>query len=123
MKRWLSFLVLAFASLQAAAHVGIARTLPDHDAVLDSAPSQLYFEFGSEMTITNVRLEISGGKENGKRINVRLPRNSIGQSTAFGAKILLDLPALLPGTYLVYYQAITIDGHVLVDDFTFSIKQ
>ena len=66
-------------------------------------------------------LEITEGERQGERIEVRLPRNSIGQSTAFGEVIDLQLPALDPAVYLVTYQAVSIDGHIMIDDFGFTV--
>jgi methionine-rich copper-binding protein CopC len=111
----------AFA-LQALGHVGLAITVPDHDQVLERAPTQIHFQFMAQVTITNIRLEITDGARTGERINVRLPRNSIGQSTAFGDVIDLPLPALDPATYLVTYQAVSIDGHIMIDDFGFTVS-
>jgi methionine-rich copper-binding protein CopC len=120
-------LVIAFAasafSAATLAHVGIAKTVPDHDAVMERAPTILEFSFMADVTITNIRLEITSAERKGERIEIRLPRNSIGQSTAFGQQISLDLPPLDPATYLVTYQAVSVDGHIMIDDFTFSIKQ
>jgi methionine-rich copper-binding protein CopC len=103
------------------AHVGLAKTVPDHDQVMEQAPTKIVFQFMAQVTITNLRLERTREPRVGERIEVRLPRNSIGQSTAFGDNIVLDLPALEPGAYLVTYQAVSIGGDVLVDDFAFSV--
>ncbi len=103
------------------AHTGMAVTIPDHDAVLPEAPSQLVFYFMTNVTITNIRLEINAGERSGEQLQIRLPRNSIGQSTAYGATIILELPSLTPAAYLVTWQAISEDGHVIVDDFNFTV--
>ncbi len=110
-----------FSSL-ALAHVGLAMTVPDHDAVLEHIPTQIQFRFGSEVTLTNLRLEFTSGPRKGERLNLRLPRNSIGQSIAFGTDIAVELPIIEAATYQVWYQAISIDGHVLVDDFSFTVS-
>jgi len=104
------------------AHTGMAATLPDHDAVLAEAPSQLVFQFMTNVTITNIRLEINAGERSGEQLQIRLPRNSIGQSAAYGATITLDLPQLDPAAYLVTWQAISQDGHIIVDDFNFTVS-
>ena len=52
-----------------------------------------------------------------------LPRNRVGQSTVFGREIELDIPPLPPGFYQVVFQVRTIDGHMLADDFTFTIAE
>jgi methionine-rich copper-binding protein CopC len=124
-----SFLIFLLAGLQALftltadAHIGIATTVPDHDAVIDQAPKILRFVFPGEVTITNARIRPVNEKlkEIGETITVRLPRNRIGQSTAFGQEIELDIPLLEPGIYQVVFQVVSIDGHQLADDFTFTI--
>jgi len=105
----------------ASAHTGMAVTIPDHDAILKQPPSQLVFQFMANVTITNIRLEISAGERSGEQLQVRLPRNSLGQSTAYGELITLDLPPLSPAAYMVTWQAISADGHVIVDDFNFTV--
>lgn len=115
-------LVLLLLS-QASAHTDIATTIPDHEAVLNTAPKQLRFLFRAEVTITNIRIEIVDGKNPGARIKVNLPRNRIGQSTAFGKQIALEIPELNPATYKVVWQAMSRDGHFIVDDFTFTVTE
>jgi len=113
----------AFFTLTAHAHTGIATTVPDHDAVIDQAPKILRFVFPGEVTITNARIRPINDKQIQVRetITLRLPRNRIGQSTAFGKQIELDIPLLEPGIYQVVFQVRSIDGHELADDFTFTI--
>lgn len=120
----LLFFMLNMSSVcqPAFAHTGIAVTVPDHDAVLSEAPSQLVFEFMATVTITNIRLEINAGSRSGEQLQVRLPRNSIGQSTAYGTTITVDLPPMDAAAYLVTWQAISEDGHILVDDLNFIVS-
>ena len=115
--------VHALFTLAAYAHTGIASTVPDHDAVIDQAPKILRFVFPCEVTITNARIRPVNDKliQVGETITLRLPRNRIGQSTAFGKEIELDIPLLEPGIYQVVFQIRSIDGHQLADDFTFTI--
>lgn len=97
--------------------------MPDHDAVIERAPALLRFVFPGEVTITNVRILplYDNLVQVADTILVRLPRNRIGQSTAFGREIELAIPLLAPGTYQVVFQVVSIDGHVQADDFTFTI--
>lgn len=117
--------LLLLATALARAHVGIATTVPDHDAVIDRAPELLRFVFPGQVTITNARILPVDDRlvQVGEAINVRLPRNRIGQSTAFGEAIDLEIPLLAPGTYQVVFQVTSVDGHVLADDFTFTITE
>lgn len=118
----IAFLLLA--SALAKAHVGIATTVPDHDAVIDRAPELLRFVFPSQVTITNARILPVDERliQIGETIVVRLPLNRIGQSTAFGEAIDLEIPPLPKGMYKVVFQATSLDGHVLADDFIFTIR-
>lgn len=119
------FMHTVWFSLPVLAHVGIATTVPDHDAVIERAPALLRFIFPGEVTITNARIRPVNDllNEVGETITVRLPRNRIGQSTAFGMAIDLEIPLLPPGMYQVVFQVISIEGHVLADDFTFTITE
>ena len=125
----ISFLLLlmlaGFSSFTARAHTGIATTVPDHDAVIDQAPEILRFVFPGEVTITNARISPLNEKlvQVGDTITLRLPRNRIGQSTAFGKEIELAIPLLEAGIYQVVFQIVSIDGHTLADDFVFTISQ
>ena len=105
------------------AHTGIAQTVPDHDAILARPPTLLHFSFNGQVTVTNARLTPvdENNIQAGNPITIRLPRNRIGQSTAFGEVIDLDIPTLLPGRYQVVFQVVTIDGHYLSDDCTFTV--
>jgi methionine-rich copper-binding protein CopC len=118
----LSLPVLLLLPVLARAHTGgLAQTVPDHDAVLDLAPARVEFSFLAEVTITNIRLEVASGDRTGERLRMVLPRNSIGQSTAFGEHIALELPDLTPGTYKISWQAMSTGGDIIVDDFSFTV--
>lgn len=119
----LLLLVTGFYTAGVAAHVGLAQTVPDHDVVLERAPTQLHFQFMNTVTLTNIRLQITSGPRAGERMEIRLPRNSIGQSTAFGESIALELPPLEPAVYQVLWQATSLDGHVLIDEFSFTVAE
>jgi methionine-rich copper-binding protein CopC len=116
-------LVVLFHSKPVFAHIGIATTVPEHDAVIDQAPALLRFTFPGEVTITNLRiLPVDKSlRQTGETITVRLPRNRIGQSTAFGKEIDLAIPLLESGIYQVVFQVRSIDGHELVDDYVFTV--
>jgi methionine-rich copper-binding protein CopC len=117
----LLLLVTGFYMAGASAHAGLAQTVPDHDVILERAPTRLHFQFMNSVTLTNIRLEITDGPRAGDRIAIRLPRNNLGQSTAVGATIALDLPPLGPAVYKVIWQATALNGHVLLDDFSFTV--
>ena len=118
-------LLVITVCLPAYAHTGIATPVPDHDAVIDRAPEMLRFVFPGQVTITNARIRPVAGilAQSGETIVVRLPRNRLGQSTAFGEAIDLDIPLLPPGMYQVVFQVRSVDGHMLADDFTFTITE
>ena len=120
--RWCLALLFIF-SLPGKAHEGIAPTVPDHEAVIDQSPSILRFVFPGEVTITNLRIRPVNEALalQGDVVTVRLPRNRVGQSTAFGTEIDLPIPLLNPGFYQVVFQVRTIDGHMQADDYTFTI--
>jgi methionine-rich copper-binding protein CopC len=121
--RYLLLTLLVFALAPATtAHVGLAVTVPDHDAVLERAPTLIHFEFMAEMMLTNLRLDCMSGEQQGERIEVRIPRNDIGQSKAIGQMLDIALPELAPATYQVAWQAISRDGEIMVDDFLFTVS-
>lgn len=112
--------------MPAIAHSALAVTIPEHEAVLAQAPQQLRFLFKAEVTLTNIRIDIiDPEKDPGdniiNQIKLELPRNSLGQSTAFGSRVDLDIPELAPANYRVVWQAMSQNGHYIVDDFDFSV--
>jgi methionine-rich copper-binding protein CopC len=122
MRYLLPTLLLFTVAPAANAHVGLAVTVPDHDAVLERAPTLIHFEFKAEMMLTNLRLDCMSGEQKGERLEVRIPRNDVGQSTAIGAMLDIELPELPPATYQVAWQAVSRDGEVVVDDFLFTVS-
>lgn len=107
--------------LQALAHLGLAVTVPEHDAVLERAPTLVHFQFMATMRLTNVLLQVSDGERRGEHIELRLPRDDEGRPSLFGDSFDLPLPALEPGSYELVWQAEALNGQLLVDDLTFTI--
>jgi methionine-rich copper-binding protein CopC len=123
MRAGLLFLLIFACVSPASAHVGLAVTVPDHDAVLEQAPTLIHFQFMAMMTLMNLKLEAMTEAGPGARIDIRLPRNSIGQSTAFGENIDIALPELAPATYKVTWHAVSVNGDYLIDDFSFTVSE
>lgn len=111
----------ALTPLSAHAHLGLAVTVPEHDAVLPRSPTLVHFQFMATMRLTNAQLQISDGTRGGERIAVRIPRDDEGRSSLSGESFDLHLPELEPGSYELFWQAEALNGQLLFDDLSFTI--
>jgi copper transport protein len=123
MRRWalvvpvLAGAVLALGSPQAAyAHAYLVRTLPEASVVLNAAPTRAALTFDEAVeprfaviSVTNTlgRAETTG---------------PVTRSPANPDTLIVPLRPHLPeGWYLVYWRAISVDGHPVQSAFTFAI--
>ncbi len=97
----LLLLPLLFASLPAAAHSELRRSVPAAGAVLLQAPEQIELHFNERVQLTALRLYRDGSEE------ISLPRRAIRSTTTE----IIALPPLPPGAYRAEWRIISADGH------------
>ena len=98
--------------LAALAHAKCLSTSPAAGAELAAAPKELTLDFNESVQLAVLKLS-SAGKE------ISVPHDS----GASASHVVVPLPALSPGTYLVRWSALTVDdGHVVKGAFQFVIK-
>ncbi len=102
-------------SANATAHAIIMDSLPRADEVLTNAPERLVLRFNSRIVPSLSRVTLLGPD----RRKLVIP--SVGQSAASQEpdRLLLLLPLLQPGKYLVEWQVLSVDGHVTRGAFFF----
>ena len=98
-----AFLLLLFllASMPAAAHSELRRSVPAAGAVLMHAPEQIELHFNERVQLTALRLYREGGEE------VSLPRRAIRTANME----IIAMPPLPPGAYRAEWRIISADGH------------
>ena len=109
------FAGLNFITPCSLAHTMLDRAQPPVGAVLSASPPAILLHFDSriESSVSSIHLFAADGSP------VPLPAQH--QKEAQGV-LSVALPALLPGTYRVVWQAFGLDGHRTHGDYRFTIQ-
>jgi methionine-rich copper-binding protein CopC len=102
-------LVVAAAGAQAHAH--LQQATPADGSVLESAPAELVLRFSEAAQLTVLTIARDGGPQ--QKITA-LPHKA-------QAQIVVKLPPLAPGHYVVSWRALSADGHVVPGDIHFTL--
>ena len=115
--RFLLIFILLLAPAPLFAHAYLIKSVPAQRAVLYHAPAkiQLWFNERLEPRYSSLTLSAADGKaiEVGK---VEVSADDPKQLTA-------ALKFLMAGRYVVKYRVLSVDGHVVQDQFPFTVKQ
>ena len=115
----LVFAILLFClgtAVPVSAHAMLVRSVPDANAALASSPPrvELYFSETVALAVSNVKVLNASGKQVDQADQQLDPLNA--------AHLLVSLPPLPQGVYLVVWRAISAtDGHQTTGSFPFSI--
>ncbi|HYM03110.1 MAG TPA: copper resistance CopC family protein [Stellaceae bacterium] len=105
-----------FGIRSARAHAALLRSDPPRRAVLTQSPSQIRLWFSE--TIEAEYSLVSVVDADGQVVSTA---RAVGSPT--DAKLLiLELPVLKPGQYMVRYRVNSIDGHILDAGYQFTLK-
>ncbi len=99
--------------LAAGAHAHLLRSTPAAASVLAVAPAQLQLDFSETAVLTSLSLERSGDPVRQKLT----PRPGAPQ-----ARLVIELPPLVAGSYLVRWRALSADGHISSGSFGFTLQ-
>jgi methionine-rich copper-binding protein CopC len=112
----LAFLFILLAPSSLSAHAYLVKSVPAQRATLYRAPSkiQLWFNERLEPRYSSLALSDAGGKSV-EISNVEVSTEDPRQLSA----LLKPLPA---GRYVVKYRVLSVDGHVVQDQFSFTVK-
>jgi methionine-rich copper-binding protein CopC len=107
---------LLVISGHALAHAALVKSEPARRATLSKPPQQIRLWF-------NERLEPAYAKVTLHKDETATVEHAPAQVDKADPKLLvLDLPALAPGTYTVKYRVLSVDGHTLDYGYTFTVK-
>ena len=106
---WL--LVVAGACVQA--HTHLQQATPADGSVLEAAPKQLVLRFSEAAQLTALSIAKEGGA----------PQKLAPLPEKPQATIVVALPALAPGHYVVTWRAVSADGHVAPGQIRFTLTR
>ncbi|SEN29252.1 copper resistance CopC family protein [Nitrosomonas marina] len=98
------------------AHASLVKSDPPRRASLSESPAQVQLWFNEEIEAAYASVQVLDADE--KNVAVAEP-----EAVPDDAKsVVLDLPALNPGSYKVQFRVLSIDGHVVESSYGFRIK-
>jgi methionine-rich copper-binding protein CopC len=100
---------------RAAAHALLVESIPAVAATLEAAPPQLVLRFNSriEHKLSRATLSLDDGGE---------PRALAVDAGAAPDRFVATLPPLAPGSYVVDWQVLSVDGHRVAGKLRFQIR-
>jgi methionine-rich copper-binding protein CopC len=105
--------LLLFAATWVAAHAHLERSTPADGSVLSAAPAQLVLQFSEAAQLATLSIERNGGE---KQKVTTLPETA-------QLRIVIALPALPPGDYVVSWRVVGVDGHVVPGRIHFTVNR
>ena len=111
------FLVLLLASSGLWAHAYLVKSAPAQRAVLYRSPAsiQLWFNERLEPRYSSLSLSDAGGKP------VQTGKAEV--SSEDPKQLSAPIKSLPPGRYLIKYRVLSVDGHIVQDQFPFTVGQ
>jgi methionine-rich copper-binding protein CopC len=108
-------LLLALAPSTAAAHAYLVRSTPAARATLSRPPERVQLWF-------NERLEPAYSRVSVWRDGTQVDAADIEVATSEPTRLSVSVPGLGAGTYTVKYRVLSVDGHVVESQFTFTVR-
>lgn len=116
---WFPLLVFlsVFAPSGVFAHAYLVKSIPAQRAVLLRAPAkiQLWFNERLEPRYSSLTLSDEAGNK------VEVVKTEVGPEDP--KQIIATLKPLAAGRYIIKYRVLSVDGHVVQDQFAFTVKQ
>jgi len=107
---------LAFSTLPVSAHTVLVTSSPQANSVIESIPSSISITFAEDLVEIGNSNSISVLDQDGEEIS----QGDISVSGPTLSKSLI--PSDKIGVFTVEYRAVAADGHVIKDQFTFSVE-
>jgi copper transport protein len=105
--------LLVAAAVAAQAHAHLQQATPADGSVLATAPAELVLRFSEAAQLTALTVAKDGGTE--QKITP-LPQKAETQ-------IVVALPPLAPGRYVLSWRVLSADGHVMPGKIHFTLGQ
>ncbi len=118
--RWIAAAILGLLVLapeSGRGHAYLVKSLPVRRAVLFRAPARVQLWFNERLEAQFSRLSV--WNQDGTQVD--LGDVEVGRDDP--TKLSVGLPALSPGTYTVKYRVLSVDGHVVENQFLFTLKE
>lgn len=115
--RWVLGVILWVLAVTASAHSALLRAEPGSRAVLTESPRliRLWFNEPVEAAFSTVTLETAKGKKLSGLTKPKIAPDDAKQ-------LIVELPALDPGTYKVRYRVLSVDGHIVDWGYSFRLE-
>lgn len=112
----LSVLLLVVGVAAVGAHARLMKSVPASNAVLTAAPSRLYLWFNERIEARYSRLSVVDAGGN------RVDHGDVTGDPAQPTALSVGLPPLAPGLYTVHCRVLSVDSHIITQQFTFTIQ-
>ncbi len=112
----LLLLVLSFAPSAAWAHASLVKSTPAKRAVLSHPPTKIQLWFNERIEARYSSLTLTDG--NGKQVETGTPEVSSEDPKQLSATI----KPLPPGRYRIQYRVLSVDGHIVKDQYSFTVN-
>ena len=111
------FLFLVFSPATLLAHANLIKSVPTNRAVLFQSPPklQLWFNERLEPRYSSLSLTDSSGR------TMKIGKVSVEPDNP--KQLSTSIEPLPPGNYLVRYRVLSVDGHIVEDHFSFTVKR
>ncbi len=113
----IALVLLVGPARPASAHAELISTSPVAGAVLDTAPQQIELVFSERVQISLGAIDLFDGT--GKKI----PLDDAGYAPGDERQVVVGLPPLGDGSYVVSWKVVSDDSHPISSAFTFQIGQ
>ncbi len=114
--RLVILLMLVFAPSAALAHAYLVKSTPAKRAVLNHGPAKIQLWFNERIEARYSSLTLIDG--NGQPVETGTPEVSSEDPKQLSA----TLKALPPGRYRVQYRVLSVDGHIVKDQYSFTVN-
>ena len=111
----LFFLVLWLIPALCVAHVGMLNSTPAKNGIVSSPPEKVTMKFGGKVEPAFSKIEVFDQYNNKVSKKTRFLKENIIMETDLKDK-------LPPGVYTVKWKCMSIDGHSLKGEYTFTIE-
>ena len=108
--------LLAFPSI-VLPHAALVKSIPPQRAQLFKAPTQIQLWFNEKLEARFSSLAVIDSK--GKRVD----RANATVDTDDPKRLSVGVNPLSPGPYKVRFRVLSVDGHVVEDEFPFTIRE
>lgn len=113
----LAALILALAPLTASSHASLVKSAPARRAVLLRSPERVQLWFNERVEAQFSRLSVWDAR--GQQVDLGDPRVAPDDPKMLSVGMASSLP---PGVYAVRFRVLSVDGHVVEGQFSFTVK-